>query len=204
MSLRLAKKIIFIFHPALMVIYIGLYFILSDLSYNFYVLQTYYLVGIFLLGYLIFPLSVIYLMQKIGYISSIYFPEKQDKTISYLIFGLFYYISYRILGNMEITPTINIVLLLPLLILLMILMIHIFYTISPHALFMGACIGLFVGFGYQMNINFLYIILVLLFLCAWIFSAQLILNKYNPTQIYSGFLIGMSSFILLFIFILHG
>lgn len=202
MNTRLAHSLIHVFHPVLMNLYIGLLVITTNSLTEGYTLHAVYISLIFLLGYFVLPLFTVYLIKREVSISTVLFPSKQNKTLIYLIFTLYYYATFRVIFYMGTQPIVNLILLILLLIFIIQLIVHFMFEINFHAFFIGACMGSLLGFGYKMNLNYLYVILILLFLSACVFSAQLILKKYNLLQIYVPFLAGIFGFVLLFFIIL--
>ncbi len=202
MNTRLANALIHVFHPVLLNLYIGLFVILTNSLTGNYFSQTLYISLVFLLGYFVLPLFTVYLIKREVNISAVFFPSKQNKALVYLIFALYYYATFRMMVYIGMQPIVNLTLLMLLLIFVVQLILHLVFEINFHAFFIGACMGSLLGFGYKMNLNYLYVILILLFISAWVFSAQLILKKYNLLQIYTPFLTGIFGFILLFFFIL--
>lgn len=201
MSFRFARCILIFFHPVLMGLYFIFYEIISNSMIELYPTLIVYFIGLLVLGYLVFPFLVLYALHRSAYVKSFALTEKQNKIIAYLIFGMFYYLTFKVCVALSFFPSLHIYLLIPIIIVVAMLMISFFYEISAHALYMGSLIGFFISFGYQFLQNYLFVILGLLFLSAWIISAQLTLKKNTPTQVYNGFLIGMCWFIFLFLFL---
>lgn len=202
MSFRFARCILIFFHPVLMGLYLIVYKTIFNSILEFYPTLIVYFCGLLVLGYLVFPILTLYALHRFGYVKSFALTEKQDKTIAYLVFGVFYYLTFKVFVALAFFSLLQLYLLIPIIIVVSLLIINFFYEISAHALYMGSLIGFFIGFGYQFQQNYLFVILGLIFLSAWIISAQLTLKRYTPNQTYSGFFIGMSWFIFLFLFLL--
>ena len=203
MNNKIAKGIVGVFHPKFMAVYFGLFIIINDSLNTIYPLQPLNIISIFILFYLFLPLTTIYIIQKTGYISSVSSPSKRDKILTNLLLAFYYYIGYLILSYFRITSTIEIFLILLLIVFILLTIIQFVFKSSSHAIFMGSCIGILLFWGYKMQLNYLYIILVLLFLCGWIFTAQLTLNQYKPKQIYIPFLVGLIGFLGIFLYLFH-
>ncbi len=199
MSIKYARLISFLFHPILMVLYmiiIPLYIKLySDCSSH----QFLMLYGMIITGYLIIPSMILYLLYKIHYIKTLHFEEKQDKMIVYLVFGLFYYATFQLGILLDLYHLIHIYILITILIIAAYISISFFYEISSHSLFMGAFTGFFIGLGYDLQQNYLILILLLIIISGWVLSSQLFLKRHTFREVYSGFFIGLCGLILLFL-----
>lgn len=203
MSLRFARFVLFLCHPLLL----GFYFLLfKTITSSIIELDTktiLYFYGVLIVGYLFLPIVIMYILHRIGFLKSFTLQTKSDKLIAYIIFVISYYMSFVILTSIINFPLIQLYLLIPLIIIFTLLVIGFIYEISAYALYVGSLLGFFVGFGYQFQQNYLFVILSLIFSSAWIFSALLILKRNTPIQIYSGFISGMLLFIFLFFYLLH-
>ncbi|MDD3281278.1 MAG: hypothetical protein PHC83_06885 [Bacteroidales bacterium] len=203
MSLCFARFILLLFHPILLGFYFIVYKTISSPIIDYYPNTILYFYAVIIVGYLLLPLVFMYVLHKIGYLKSFTLQTKQDKMIAYVILGISYYLTFIVLASFVDFPLLQLYLLIPLIIIFTLLVISFFFMISANALFMGSLIGFFVGFGYQFQQNYLFVILSLIFSSAWIFSALLILKRNTSIQIYSGFISGMLLFIFLFFYLLH-
>ena len=102
-----------------------------------------WLYGMLLAGYIILPAITVFLLYKLRIIKSLKLDNKQDNAIAYLIFALFYYLCFQSVSFYAIYPLIQIYMLIPILITASYLIIHLFYNINAHALFIGAIIGFY-------------------------------------------------------------
>lgn len=203
MSLRFARFILLLFHPLLLGFYFIVYKTIASPIIDYYPNTILYFYAAIIVGYLLLPFVFMYVLHKIGYLKSFTLQTKQDKMIAYVILGISYYLTFIVLASFVDFPLLQLYLLIPLIIIFTLLVISFFFMISANALFMGSLIGFFVGFGYQFQQNYLFVILSLIFSSAWIFSALLILKRNTSIQIYSGFISGMLLFIFLFFYLLH-
>jgi membrane-associated phospholipid phosphatase len=64
---------------------------------------------------------------------------------------------------------------------------------------MGAFTGFFIGLGYDLQQNYLILILLLIIISGWVLSSQLFLKRHTFREVYSGFFIGLCGLILLFL-----
>jgi membrane-associated HD superfamily phosphohydrolase len=202
MSLKNARIISILFHPVCMLVYMLLFALQLQIQQTVLSLpHLLWLYGMLLAGYIILPAITVFLLYKLRIIKSLKLDNKQDNAIAYLIFALFYYLCFQSVSFYAIYPLIQIYMLIPILITASYLIIHLFYNINAHALFIGAIIGFFIGLGYYIQQNNIWIILILICISGWMLSAQMIINKHSSLQIYSGFFVGLSELILLFMFL---
>lgn len=173
MSFKYARLISIIFHPILLVLYMIIFSLYIQLHSEWVTCQFLMLFGIIITGYLIVPSSILYLLYKINYIKTFQFEEKHDKMIVYLVFGLFYYLTFQIVVLLDIYPLLHVYMLTPILIIASYLSISFFYKINSHALYIGAFIGFFIGLGYNLQQNNLIIILLLVLMSGLVLSSQL-------------------------------
>lgn len=203
MSLRFARFILFLFHPLLLGFYFIVFKTITSPFIDFYPETVLFFNGAIIVGYLLIPFAFIYTFHKLGYLKSFTLQTKQDKMIAYGIFGLSYYLTFIVISSFIDFPLLQLYLLIPLVIIFTLLVINFFFMISANALYMGSLIGFFVGFGYQFQQNYLFVILSIIFFSSWIFSSLLFLRRNTSIQIYSGFLLGMFLFIFMFLYLLR-
>ncbi|MCK4288907.1 MAG: hypothetical protein KAW86_06865, partial [Bacteroidales bacterium] len=81
------------------------------------------------------------------------------------------------------------------------LIINFFWKISIHMIGIGGMLGTLIGLSFLWMIDIPFLI-ILLILCSGITGfARLKLNAHNPAQVYTGFVIGTSFMLLLFLVI---
>ena len=159
------------------------------------------ILGMVFLITFIFPLFMMILFQRIGIIKSLYMKTKEERTLPYLMTIIFFYLTSYLLKQIQISPIFYYFILGATFLIIITLIINFFWKISIHMIGIGGMLGTFMGlsFLWMIDISFLIILLVL---CSGITGfARLKLNAHNPAQIYSGFLLGTSFMLFLFLVI---
>ncbi len=203
MEIRIAKIISYLFHPLLMLIY-GLVLLFSiniflplvlSLQGEIYVLSIAFIAGV------IFPLSFMYFLLRTRVIRSFALESKEERTIPYLMTGIFYYFIFYLFKEIGLPPLYFVFILNTTLLVFITLLINFWWKISAHMIAIGAVVGCVSGISIKLGLTLTPVIAALLLVAGLIAFARLKLNAHTNSQIYTGFFMGLICMLILFIII---
>ncbi len=203
MENKIAQIISYLFHPLLMLVY-GLIVLLNINSYVSMMLTTngkLYILGIAFIMGVIFPLSFMFFLLKSKVIKSFAMESKEERTVPYLMSGVFYYFIFYLFKEINVPALFYVFVLNCTLVILLTLLINFWWKISVHMIAIGGIIGTLIGISIKYSMNLMIIISILFLISGLIGFSRLKLNAHYPAQIYSGFLLGLSCMMILFIII---
>jgi hypothetical protein len=203
MENKIAKIISYLFHPLLMLLF-GLIILFNLNSYISLMLSLQgklYILAIAFISGVIFPLSFMFFLLKTKVIKSFALETKEERTIPYLMTGIFYYFIFYLFKEINLPPLFYVFVLNSTLVILITLLINFWWKISAHMIAIGSLIGALLGISFKFDINLIFIIALLLFISGLIGFSRLKLNAHNNAQIYCGFFLGLSCMVTLFILI---
>lgn len=203
MEIKVSKTLSVVFHPLLIPTYTLLIIFNLNVFFSMIIPQVakWQILGMIFLITFIFPLFMVILFQRIGIIKSLYMKTKEERTLPYLMTIIFYYLASYLLKQLQISPIFYYFILGSTFLIIITLIINFFWKISIHMIGIGGMFGTLMGLSFLFMIDIPFLI-ILLVLCSGITGfARLKLNAHNPAQIYSGFLLGTSFMLLLFLVI---
>ncbi len=203
MEIKVSKTLSVVFHPLLIPTYTLLIIFNLNVFFSMIIPQAakWQILGMIFLITFIFPLFMVILFQRIGIIKSLYMKTKEERTLPYLMTIIFYYLASYLLKQLQISPIFYYFILGSTFLIIITLIINFFWKISIHMIGIGGMFGTLMGLSFLFMIDIPFLI-ILLVLCSGITGfARLKLNAHNPAQIYSGFLLGTSFMLLLFLVI---
>lgn len=203
METKIAKILSLVFFPLLIPTYTLLIIFNINVYFSMIIpqLAKLQILGMVFLITFIFPFFMMILFQRIGIIKSLYMKTKEERTLPYLMTIIFYYLASYLLKQLQISPIFYYFILGATFLIIITLIINFFWKISIHMIGIGGMLGTLMGLSFLWMIDIPFLI-ILLVLCSGITGyARLKLNAHNPAQIYSGFLLGTSFMLFLFLVI---
>ena len=152
---------------------------------------------VFLFTFL-FPVLNIFVMYKLKRIQSITLSAQHERTYPYITTSIFYFGLFYLLKDLNIWNNIKLFVLGGGVIIFLCALINMRYKISAHMAGLGGLIGLMVAAAYLIQINMIPYYIVLVILTGAVGSARLFLNEHRPSQIYSGFILGLFTQLAIF------
>lgn len=201
MSKLLAKIISIIFNPLLMPTY-GLLILLNSETY-FSMLPFHAKKVIFIIVFIttcLLPLAFLPLFMYQNLLKDFEMPTIRERIIPFSTMTILYFMGYLILNQMDVPSTIANVLLAGAITILIMLLITLRWKISAHMAGIGALTGAIIIFSYYLKTNLIIFLLGSIFIAGLLGTSRLILNHHTPTQIYSGFGLGLTVLVLTFVF----
>jgi len=152
----------------------------------------------------VIPLIGIVVMRLTSNIKDIQLPDREERVIPFFFIAIFYCLAaYLIISRLNISTTINIVLLTTALLVLCTAFITIFFKISVHSIGMAGVLG----FLFALNIKVpdsipVWIVIFWVLFTGFTMTSRLYLNIHRPAEIYIGGLLGIIfCFLSIYIFV---
>ncbi len=203
MELRIARIISYIFHPIFIPFYTFLILLNTDSYFSFMIplKGKMLLSGIILLTTVLLPFFTSLLLLRIKIIHS-FFPEIQEERIYLLLnVAIFYYLSYYLLKGTQVSMVFSYFMLGSTFLVICALIITFFHRISLHMIGTGALTGTLLGLSIARSLDVTGFIVSVILLAGLTGTARLKINSQQPSEIYSGFLVGITVMFILFIMI---
>lgn len=200
MENKAAKVISFIFHPVFMPVY-G--FLLLFSFKNIFAQLIFFKAKLMILSLVtmttvVFPLLVIYIMKRQGFIKSVTMDDRSERVIPYMVVSLFYFTAYHMLRQLELPFVYSLFMMGSALLVALVTLISFRWKISAHMVGIGGIAGILTGLSFNLSVNLIILIGAMILLGGIIGSARLKLNAHKPSEIYSGFLLGVFIMSVLF------
>lgn len=151
----------------------------------------------------ILPVINIYILYKLNRISSFTLEDQNERTFPYILTSCFYFGLFYLFLDLNIWPSIKVLVFGGGLSVLLTAIINLKYKISAHAVGIGGLIGSLMMVSLVLKYNAVPEIAVLFIIAGVVTSARLYLEAHKPSQIYSGFLLGLFTQVLVFTFFLN-
>lgn len=151
----------------------------------------------------ILPVINIFILYKLKRISSFTLEEQRERTFPYILTSCFYFGLFYLFLDLNIWPSIKVLIFGGGLSVLLTAIVNVRYKISAHAVGIGGLIGSLMMISYVLKYNAVPEISILMLLAGIIASSRLYLQSHKPSQIYSGFALGMLSQFVVFIYFIH-
>jgi hypothetical protein len=201
MEIRIAKLVTYVFHPLLLPLYaLGLIFQFN--IFHIYIIPDkvrWLIMGMMSIATIAFPILVMLLFHRRGLIQSYKLAEREERLYPFVMMAVIYYVMFLLFSNIHISSIISNFLLGISLLVILALIINFWWKISMHMIGMGGVTGVFIGIAYRYMIDLQIIISIVVFLAGVVGFARLKLNSHKPSEVYSGFLMGVGVMLLLYI-----
>ena len=150
---------------------------------------------------LLIPVFVSFLLLRNGWISSFQMETAQERRFPYLITCTCYFFTFYFLKQQRISSLIYLLFLGATLALLLTILINLRWKISAHMVGIGGVIGALMGISVRLGLDYRMLLLTLIFISGITGTARMLMKAHSPAQIYSGFLVGVFSQLILFLII---
>lgn len=202
METRLAKIISYILHPVFLPVF-GLLILFNMKAYFSFeiVLKARLIILAFVfVTTILFPLLIITLLKRQGFIDSFQMRTKEERRLPYLITAIFYFLTYQILHQMQLHEIYSFYFMGATFLMAIVVIINIWWKISIHMVGIGGVFGMVCGLAIVLSIDMIFLISVVALLSGIVGYARLKLNTHKSSEVYSGFLVGMV--IMMFLYLL--
>ena len=201
MENKLARIISFVFHP----LAISTYFFIITLNLPFHFSMIipektrWMLIGLVFITTFVVPLLLIsifsFSMKKL-----VKPDEKEERHLPFAIAIIFYFLTYYLLNQVQLSPVFNIFNLGATSLLVLCLLITLAWKISIYMVAAGAIFGAFLGLAVTLDIDIIIILLISILVSGAIGFSRMLSKKHTPAQIYTGFLFGAVTMLLHYLY----
>ncbi len=196
---KFAKFISFVFHP-IFIPTLGVLIIINAGTFPIPLNIQLMIFGLMVSSTIALPLLILFIYFKSNFISSMQMEEKSDRNLPYLIMLVTYTIIYLLFLKVSLPDVFHRYLLGNIIICLIVILINLRFKISIHTIGIGGLTGALIGISSRLMINLNIIIFLLILLSGIIGFSRLRLNAHKPSEVYSGFLLSLIFYILLFVY----
>jgi hypothetical protein len=152
---------------------------------------------IFVFSFL-FPVINIYILYKLRRIPSITLSSQKDRTYPYLITALFYFGLFYLMYDINIWSVIKFSVLISGIVILLTALINLKYKISAHMVGIGGLLGALISISSIIRFDMTAFYVLVILLAGVIGFSRLKLEEHKPSQVYAGFLLGLTTQVVLF------
>ena len=186
-----------IFHPAFLPVY-GLLIIFFAPTLMMYIPFQAKKV-IFLLAFInmtVVPVALLPLLRYRNIITSYSLESREERIIPMGIGCMMYIITTIILYSYQIPGLVKTFTLAAAITSLVLLLITFKWKISIHSAGMGGLLATVISLSLRMSAGLVYLWVTILLISGLIMSARLYMNSHNPSQVYIGFVVGFTTFLI--------
>jgi hypothetical protein len=201
MENRIATFISYIAHPLLIPL-LGLLIISNSGTYAADIDERYrqfiYL-SVFIFT-LLLPAALIPLFYYFGLSGSIHFSERRERLMPLYLTLIFYLAAYFFIKQLPVSVIYQRFIFAACLSMIILTALCYFWKISAHLVGWGGLTGLILMLSIRFNTDLMLFLLIAILFSGLIAYSRLKLSAHTPAQIYSGFLLGLS--VMVFVFVL--
>lgn len=151
----------------------------------------------------ILPVINIYILYKLKRISSFTLEHQNERTFPYILTACFYFGLFYLFLDLNIWPSIKVLIFGGGLSVLLTAIINMKFKISAHTVGIGGLIGALMMISLVLKYNAVPEIAVLFLIAGIVASSRLYLEAHTPKQIYSGFALGILTQVFVFLLFLN-
>jgi hypothetical protein len=129
------------------------------------------------------------------------FKENERKIFSLLITAIFYFLTYYLLNQIQLSPIYTLFLLGSSTLIGISILITLFWNISIYMVAMGAFTGALMGISLIFNLNLMFYILLVIIISGLTGYSRLALGEHRPAEVYGGFLLGATGLLLHYLYV---
>ncbi len=198
----IANIVSVIFHPLLMCSYGSLvfFFLLKGSIYDFMTpLKLKWIISAMICSFsFLLPVINIYILYKLKRISTFTIDDQEERTFPYIVTSCFYFGLFYLFMDLNIWPSIKVLIFGAGFAILLTALINMKFKISAHMVGIGGLIGSVIAVSFAIKHNSVFLSCWLILLAGLIATSRLYLKAHEPRQIYSGFLLGLITQIIIF------
>ena len=118
--------------------------------------------------------------------------NKRERLLPFSVVTILYFLSFFLMKQMGVPPTILNVILAGGILILIIVLITIRWKISAHMAGIGALSATLVAFTVVLKADFIGYLLISLFVAGILGTARMVLKSHTPQEVYAGFGLGVT------------
>lgn len=148
---------------------------------------------------LLLPAALIPLFYYFGLSSNLHFSERRERLIPLYLTLIFYLASYFFIKQLPVSVVYQRFIFAACISMILLTALCYFWKISAHLVGWGGLTGLILMLSVRFNSDLMLFLIVSVFLSGLIAYSRLKLAAHTPAQVYSGFLLGLSVMVIVFI-----
>ncbi|MCC7050704.1 MAG: hypothetical protein IT239_02855, partial [Bacteroidia bacterium] len=131
-------------------------------------------------------------LYKLGWLSGLESPERNERKLPYIITAIYYTTAYYLLSKLPLPSVILLSVLGASIIIIITSVINLFWKISAHMIGVGGLIGALLALSFKYLVDSGFILSLSILAAGLLGFARLQLKAHTPAQVYIGFLLGLS------------
>ena len=192
MENKIARIISYLFHPIFLPVYCLLFLFNLKAYFAFEIIFKARMIMLAFVAVttIIFPMIILYLMKRQGFIQSFQMENLQERKVPYMIMVIFYFLTYNMFRQMELPVMYTNYMLGATVLLIIVAAVNFWWKISTHMIGIGGVFGLITGMAISLDLDLMFMVMVAAILAGIVGYARLKLESHKPAEIYVGFLTG--------------
>jgi hypothetical protein len=146
---------------------------------------------IFVFSFLL-PVINIIILYRLKRIPTLTLSRQEDRTFPYVMTSLFYFGLFYLLMDVNIWNSIKLFVAGAGVAIMLTALINMRYKISAHMVGIGGLLGVLISVSYLIKFDMTIFYVLVIFVAGIIGVARLWLEEHNPSQIYAGFILGLT------------
>ena len=142
------------------------------------------------------PIIIFSIFRRKNVISSFHMETKEERVYPYLITSIIYFLMYMLISQTSIPSIYSFFLICATILSLVLLFVNFRFKISAHTAGIGGVTGLLIGIAFRLNLDLTFLIIISIACAGLIGYARLKQNSHKPSEVYLGFLAGVTIFLL--------
>jgi hypothetical protein len=199
----LALFISVLFHPLLMASYacLLLFFAFKDTVFELMTANaTKWQITMTVCAFtFVLPVMNIYLMYKLKRVKTLTLSDQGERTFPYIMTAIFYFGLFYLFYDLRIWESIKLFVLCAGSAILFTAIINMRYKISAHMVGIGGIVGMMVSLSILLRYDLFLFILAAILISGIVGWARIVLEEHKPSQVYTGFLLGLLCQVVLFL-----
>jgi len=193
-----------LFHP-LFVPTLGMFVLLQLNTYINFSLPAAarrFIILIIFINTAIVPVLSVLIMKRTGYVSSYLLEKRSDRIFPLLVAAVMFFMTYYLLQQLTIPSLIYFFIMAATILILVALLVTLSWKISLHMVSLGGFTAFLIIASLILRADIAWIVAASFVVSGITAASRIQLGAHTPTQVYSGYVLGMTTMILLFIFVL--
>ena len=141
------------------------------------------------------PVIIFTVFKRKGLIRSYHMETKEERNYPYVVTAIIYFLMYMLILQTAVPAIYSFFLLCATTLSLLLLIINFRFKISAHMAGIGGVCGLLIGLAFRLNLDLTFQIIAAIACAGLVGYARLKLNSHKPSEVYLGFLAGVSVFL---------
>jgi hypothetical protein len=141
------------------------------------------------------PFIIFTVFKRKGLILSYHMEAKEERGYPYIVTAIIYFLMYMLILQTSVPSIYSFFLLCATALSLLLLIINFKFKISAHTAGIGGVTGLLIGLAFRLNLDLTFLIIIAIACAGLVGYARLKQNAHKPSEVYLGFLAGVSVFL---------